>query len=108
MPFDGDLSCPDWVEKLKAGETPMPNLDIDQRVADVAVRIFDQLRLPDVAVLVRHSLFQLRPAGRQVFRLSQQQARGHALPVRAAGRAPGCCLPRGAFPHLGGARGRAA
>ncbi len=49
MPFDGDLSCPDWVEKLKAGETPMPTLDIDQNIADVAVRIFDQLRLPDVA-----------------------------------------------------------
>jgi phage terminase large subunit-like protein len=49
MPFDGDLSCPDWVEKLKAGETPMPDLEIDHEQADVAVRIFDQLRLPDVA-----------------------------------------------------------
>lgn len=48
MPFDGDLSCSDWVEKLKAGETPIPTLDLDQQTADVAVRIFDQLRLPDV------------------------------------------------------------
>lgn len=49
MPFDGDLSCPDWVEKLKAGDTPMPDLKVDERVAGNAVRIFDQLRLPDVA-----------------------------------------------------------
>tara|TARA_R110002049_G_scaffold23545_10_gene83658 strand:- start:44506 stop:46200 length:1695 start_codon:yes stop_codon:yes gene_type:complete len=49
MPFDGDLSCPDWVEKLKAGETPMPELDVDKKTADMAVRIFNQLRLPDVA-----------------------------------------------------------
>jgi len=49
MPFDGDLSCPDWVEKLKAGETPIPQLDIDETIARVVVRIFDQLRLPDVA-----------------------------------------------------------
>jgi len=49
MPFDGDLSCPDWVEKLKAGDTPMPEVPVDEKRAAVAVRIFDQLRLPDVA-----------------------------------------------------------
>jgi phage terminase large subunit-like protein len=49
MPFDGDLSCPDWIEKLKAGETPMPEVPLDDGLAGVAVRIFDQLRLPDVA-----------------------------------------------------------
>lgn len=49
MPFDGDLSCPEWVDKLKAGETPIKDLPIEIPLADVAVRIFDQLRLPDVA-----------------------------------------------------------
>lgn len=50
MPFDfeGDFSCPDWVEKLKAGETPMPSVPIDAKKASVAVRIYDQLHLPDV------------------------------------------------------------
>lgn len=46
MPFD--LSCPDWWEKLQARETPIPDVPLDRERAEVAVRAFDQLRLPDV------------------------------------------------------------
>jgi len=42
------MACPDWVEKLKAGKTPIPNLDLDQKAASRAVRIFNNLCLPDV------------------------------------------------------------
>lgn len=49
LPFDGDLSCPDWLDRLKAGETPMRDVPVDEARANVAVRVFDQLRLPDVA-----------------------------------------------------------
>ncbi|MEO1747501.1 MAG: terminase TerL endonuclease subunit [Pseudomonadota bacterium] len=44
-----DFSCPDWREKLAAGLPPLPdNLPIDEAEANLAVRAFDQLRLPDV------------------------------------------------------------
>lgn len=46
MPLD--LSCPDWWDKLQAGETPIPDVPLDGEKARVAVRAFDQLRLPDV------------------------------------------------------------
>ncbi|MGH1579069.1 terminase large subunit [Planktotalea sp.] len=48
MPFDFDLSCPDWFDKLQAGETPLPNVPIDETKADLAEKVFNQLRLPDV------------------------------------------------------------
>jgi phage terminase large subunit-like protein len=47
MPFD--LSCPDWVERLKSGRPPMAEIPLDDAAADRAVSIFDNLRLPDVA-----------------------------------------------------------
>lgn len=43
-----DFSCPDWEDKLARGETPMPEIPVDPRFADVAVGWFDTLRLPDV------------------------------------------------------------
>lgn len=43
-----DFACPDWVERLEQGRTPMPDLDLDQAAADEAVEIYDYLRLPDV------------------------------------------------------------
>ena len=46
MPFD--FACPEWFEKLKAGETPIARLDLDQASADQAVAVFNKLRLPDV------------------------------------------------------------
>lgn len=46
MPLD--LACPDWLEKLEAGRTPIPDLDYDRARADQAVAVYDNLHLPDV------------------------------------------------------------
>jgi len=44
-----DLSCPDWFEKLKAGNPPLPDdLPLDEEEASAAVTVFGKLRLPDV------------------------------------------------------------
>lgn len=43
-----NLSCPDWFEKLKRGETPIPELDLDEVEAARAVKVFNKLHLPDV------------------------------------------------------------
>lgn len=44
-----NFSCPDWFEKLKAGQSPLPdNLPLDEGEARLAVQAFDMLRLPDV------------------------------------------------------------
>ncbi|WP_210526369.1 terminase large subunit [Rubellimicrobium arenae] len=46
MPFD--FSVPDWEDKLRSGQTPIPQLPINAERAAKAVRIFNELRLPDV------------------------------------------------------------
>lgn len=46
MPFD--FACPDWVEKLERGDTPIPELPLDHEEAERAVGIFNKMRLPDV------------------------------------------------------------
>ena len=46
MPFD--FSCPDWEEKLKRGETPIPQLPLNEARAKRAVNFFNGLQLPDV------------------------------------------------------------
>lgn len=44
-----DLSCPDWVDRLKAGRSLVPGgLPINQREGDRAVAVFNKLRLHDV------------------------------------------------------------
>jgi phage terminase large subunit-like protein len=43
-----DFACPDWIERLKAGRSLVPELPIDAEEAERAVRIFNKLRLPDV------------------------------------------------------------
>lgn len=43
-----DFACPDWAEKLAAGETPIADLPLDDDKAAQAVAIFNKLRLPDV------------------------------------------------------------
>ncbi|WP_240453999.1 terminase large subunit domain-containing protein, partial [Chachezhania antarctica] len=46
-----DLSwaaCPDWWEKLKAGATPIPALDLDPDLSEIAVELFDKLVVPDI------------------------------------------------------------
>jgi phage terminase large subunit-like protein len=46
MPFD--FACPDWIEKLQSGATPIPDLPLDDVAAERAVGVFNNLRLPDV------------------------------------------------------------
>lgn len=46
MPFD--FACPEWVQRLKDGLTPIAELPLDEVAADQAVAVFDKLRLPDV------------------------------------------------------------
>ena len=43
-----DLSCRDWVERLRAGRSLVPDLPLDRAAADRAVAVFDKLRLYDV------------------------------------------------------------
>lgn len=43
-----DLSCPDWRSRLAAGRSLIPDLPLIQSEADIGLRIFDQIRLPDV------------------------------------------------------------
>lgn len=42
------FGCPDWVDRLKAGRSLVPDLPLNVAEADRAVRIFDKLCLPDV------------------------------------------------------------
>lgn len=43
-----NFACPDWVERLKAGRSLVPDLPLDKAEAERAVSIFNMLRLPDV------------------------------------------------------------
>lgn len=43
-----DLSCPDWEERLMAGQSLIPDLPLFEEEADMALAFFDQLKLPDV------------------------------------------------------------
>lgn len=43
-----DFSCVGWVEKLRAGLPPIPDLPLDVVAADRAVSIYNRLRLHDV------------------------------------------------------------
>ncbi len=50
MPLENwDFSCPDWVDRLKAGRSLVPDLPLDERLVARAVGMFNRLRLPDVA-----------------------------------------------------------
>jgi phage terminase large subunit-like protein len=42
------FACPDWIERLKAGRSLIPDLPINHAEGDRAVGIFNKLRLPDV------------------------------------------------------------
>lgn len=45
----GDFSCPDWFDRLKAGEPPLRgDLPLDVEESQLAVEAFKRLRLPDV------------------------------------------------------------
>lgn len=43
-----DLSRPDWPARLRAGQSLIPDLPLNQREADFGLAFFDQMRLPDV------------------------------------------------------------
>jgi phage terminase large subunit-like protein len=43
-----NLACPDWEARLRAGRSLVPDLPLIRAEADMAVRLFDALRLPDV------------------------------------------------------------
>lgn len=43
------FACPDWWEKLQAGETPMAPVPLNEERAAKARAFFNRLRLPDVA-----------------------------------------------------------
>jgi phage terminase large subunit-like protein len=49
MPFD--FAVPDWEDRLKKGESLLPDLPLDWDEAERAVGIFNRLRLPDVSGL---------------------------------------------------------
>ncbi|MCF6111987.1 terminase large subunit [Mesorhizobium muleiense] len=42
------FSCPDWWERIKAGQTPMADVPLNQEKAAKALAFFNRLRLPDV------------------------------------------------------------
>lgn len=44
-----DFSCPDWAGRLAAGKSIIPDLPLDKVKAEKAVRIFNKLRIPDIA-----------------------------------------------------------
>lgn len=43
-----DLSCPDWVERLKSGRSLVPTLPLNVAEGERAVAVFNKLRLADV------------------------------------------------------------
>lgn len=43
-----DFACPDWIDRLKAGRSLVPDLPLSDAEATRAVEIFNRLRLPDV------------------------------------------------------------
>jgi phage terminase large subunit-like protein len=45
---DWDLSCPDWEERLLAGQSLVPDLPLFESEAARALRVFKRLKLPDV------------------------------------------------------------
>ncbi|MDF2994666.1 MAG: Terminase [Xanthobacteraceae bacterium] len=48
MPEGISFACPDWFDKLKAGQTPIPVLPLDEVLAECAVALFNKLRIPDI------------------------------------------------------------
>lgn len=43
-----DTSCKDWAEKIQSGASLCPQLPINKQKADLALAVFNRLRLPDV------------------------------------------------------------
>lgn len=43
------FACPDWWERIKAGQTPMAAVPVNEQKAAKALAFFNRLRLPDVS-----------------------------------------------------------
>jgi phage terminase large subunit-like protein len=43
-----NLSCPDWQDRIRTGKSLIPTLPLFQTEADLAVKFYDNLHLPDV------------------------------------------------------------
>lgn len=43
-----DFAVPDWEKRLRTGRSLVPDLPLDEKLANKAVSLFDKLRLPDV------------------------------------------------------------
>lgn len=43
------FACPDWWQRIQAGQTPMADIPLNQAKAAKALAFFNRLRLPDVA-----------------------------------------------------------
>lgn len=43
------FACPDWVDRLNSGRTPITELPLDPVLAGAAVDLFNLLRVPDIA-----------------------------------------------------------
>ena len=43
------FDCPDWWERLQGGKTPISTQLVNEDYADVAVELFNKLRVPDIA-----------------------------------------------------------
>lgn len=46
---DWDFASPDWADRLRDGRSLMPDLPLFAKKAERAVKIFDNLRVPDIA-----------------------------------------------------------
>lgn len=43
-----DFACPNWLERMQAGRSLVPDLPLDNRLTDIAITFFNKFRLPDV------------------------------------------------------------
>lgn len=57
------LECPDWQDRIRDGRSLIPDLPLNEAEADLALAMFDELRLPDVPGLPK-----MRDAAGQWFR----------------------------------------
>ena len=57
------LECPDWQDRIREGRSLIPDLPLNEAEADLALAMFDELRLPDVPGLPK-----MRDAAGQWFR----------------------------------------
>jgi len=47
-PAEWSFACPDWRERIKSGRSLVPDLPLDRKAADRAIKVFDRLHIPDV------------------------------------------------------------